>query len=96
MNVTRYQIECTKCGGHSQVEIDGLDRIFWYKVDKVISGRRRLDQQWGWQCLCGNNDIMTKQEQRVMSNPAQPTPQEIDQIVKNITPDSPKFVMGKA
>lgn len=95
MNVTRYQIKCLKCGGTSRAEVDGLDRIFWSDVKEVISGRKRLDQQWGWQCSCGNNDIMTAQEKRMIADPVQPTPMEIDTIIKNIVPDKPKFSMEK-
>jgi hypothetical protein len=50
----------------------------------IISARPRFDGQWGWQCLCGNNSIMTEQEKRVIVNPQAPKSQEISEIVKNL------------
>lgn len=71
-------------------------RIDWLEAPEtqnhpIISGRLRLDGQWGFQCSCGNNDLMTKQEIRSFSNPVAPKPQEINQIVKSLKPDKPKF-----
>lgn len=91
----QYEIICKKCKGNSQVFIE-RDIIGWQKVNSVISSRKRLDGNWGFQCLCGNNDLMTKQESRTFANPVQPTPQEITQIVKNLKPDKPKFEMVRA
>lgn len=93
MNVTRYQVTCSACGGTSRIEIDSEDRVYWYDVDKVISARKRLDGQWGFQCSCGNNDIMTAQETQMISDQANPKPQEIEQIMQNLIPDNPKFIM---
>lgn len=93
MNVTRYTVTCSQCGGTSRVEIDSQDRVYWFDTDKVISARKRLDGQWGWQCSCGNNDIMTDQESRVIQNQANPKPEEIDQIVKNLEIQQPRFRM---
>lgn len=61
----------------------------------IVSGRERLDGNWGFQCKCGNNDLMTIQEARTFSNPASPKPQEINEIVKKLQPEKPKFAMVK-
>jgi hypothetical protein len=58
-----------------------------------VSGRERLDQEMGWQCLCGNNDLMTEQEKRTFTNPAAPTPQQINDVVQNLRVYKPKFNM---
>lgn len=79
----KYKIICQKCKGNSQVNII-QDIIEWIDVKQVISGRKRLDGNWGWQCLCGNNSILTSQEKRNISNPAQPTALEVKKIIKNI------------
>lgn len=93
MNVTRYNVVCSVCGGSSRVEIDNMDRIYWYDTDKVISARKRLDGQWGWQCACGNSDIMTDQEINYIENPTNPKPKEIQQVVDNLVIQKPKFEM---
>lgn len=54
--------------------------------------RTRFDNQLGWQCVCGNDDLHTKQELQVISNQASPTP-EINTIVKNLKVQKSKFEM---
>lgn len=93
MQTKRYQIKCLDCGGTSIIEIWGQDIVHWINTDQVISARKRLDNQWGFQCFCGNNDIMTTQEKRTIDNPANPLPQEVQQIIENIKADAPKFRM---
>lgn len=70
-----------------------MDRVFWYDVEEVISARKRLDGQWGWQCTCGNTDIMTAQEKRMITNPQQPKPEELSAIVQSIQPQEARFEM---
>lgn len=79
----KYNVICQKCQGSSQVDIT-RGNVDWIDTRQVISARQRLDGNWGWQCLCGNNSIMTSQERRNISNPARPTAQELDKILKNI------------
>lgn len=98
-----YQIICGACGGQRKIKIFTTmvgDRIDWLEDKQeepftIISGRKRLDNHWGWQCICGNNDINTNQELRIMTNPAAPTPQEIGEIVDNLKVQKPKFEMRK-
>lgn len=45
--------------------------------------------------MCGNNDIMTDQEQRVITDKVNPNPEEINQILKNLEPQKAKFVMAR-
>lgn len=75
------------------------DMIDWMENKQseytIISGRKRLDDQFGWQCYCGNNDLMTRQESKTFSNPASPKPQEISDIVNNLVVDKPKFEMAE-
>lgn len=99
MDTRDYIVACRKCQGERRIRIHETPvgkRIDWLedKQEKpftVISARERLDGQWGFQCVCGANDLMTTQERRTFSNPAAPTPQEIDQIVKTLKADAPLF-----
>lgn len=72
------------------------DRIDWLENDpneKIVSGRQRLDGQFGWECLCGNNSIMSTQERETFTNKVNPDPQEIKQVVDNLRPEVTKFKM---
>lgn len=96
-----YNIICSKCKGERQIQLHSTamgKRIDWLeettKADTpIVSGRERLDGAMGFQCICGNNDLLTEQEKRIFSNPASPKPQEINDIVKNLKVDQPKFEM---
>lgn len=77
------------------------ERIDWLEDKQpeaftIISGRKRLDNQWGFECVCGENDLMTSQEVEHFTNPAAPTPQEINDVVKKLIVDKPKFKMVPA
>lgn len=50
---------------------------------------------FGWQCMCGNNDLLSDQEQRVITDKANPDPMEIDQILKNLEPQKARFAMDR-
>lgn len=88
-----YKVICGVCKSESDIKIDDYDRIDWLKTNRVISGRKRLDGQWGWQCMCGNNDIMTEQEKKTIRNWAQPEPSELETIIKSLKMQKPKFIM---
>ena len=53
---------------------------------KIASFRERIDGYYGWQCLCGNNSLMTVQERNEIADPTSPKPQEVADIVKNLAP----------
>lgn len=97
----KYRIICKNCSAERQVQIMSTaigKRIDWMESAKnathpIVSGRERLDGQWGWQCTCGNDDLLTTQEKRTFSDHTSPKPQEINQIIKNMKPDKPKFEM---
>lgn len=84
-----YKVICKKCKGSNVVAIDEHSgRIFWDGCDRIISGRRRLDGKWGWQCLCGNNSILTKQEDEYITDKVNPDPKEIEAVIKNLIPET--------
>lgn len=97
----RYKVICKTCEGQRLIELHPSpmgQRIDWLEDKQtepftIISGRQRLDGQFGFQCTCGENDLMTAQEVEHFSNPAAPTPQEINEVVKKLVVDIPKFKM---
>lgn len=88
----RYKIICHQCQAERVIEIHNTpmgQRIDWLESDEtayapICSARLRFDGQWGFQCICGNNNLWTTQESRVVANKLSPTPQEINEIVKNL------------
>lgn len=90
-----YKIICKECKSNQVIDIDESRQINWGKADRIISGRYRLDNNWGWQCICGNEDIMTDQERRMIKNHQQPDPQDIKMVLNNLKPQRSKFVMER-
>lgn len=93
MKTTTYKVACKNCRKSEAIVIDDQNNIYWKPVKYIISGRYRLDMNWGWQCMCGNNDLVTEQEKREISNLAAPDPLDISKVLKSIIPDQPKFIM---
>lgn len=97
MEVKTYQVTCGQCGAERKVKLAKAPlgtQIDWLEDGTnhdIVSFRERLDGQYGWQCLCGNNDLMTVQERTSISNPAVPKAKEIDEIVKSLKVQKPKF-----
>lgn len=95
MNYSTYQVKCKKCKKSDKITITSENQILWGDNKNIISGRRRLDSEWGWECLCGNNTILTKQEKTFISDKQNPEPKEISQIVQNLKPEKNKFDLVK-
>lgn len=97
----RYKVVCDKCGGSRIIEVHPTslgERIDWLEDKQdgpftIISARKRLDDQWGFQCICGANELMTTQERSTFQNPASPHPREIEEIVGDLKPEYVSFKM---
>lgn len=90
----RYKIICNECQSDRVIEIHKTpigQRIDWLETPElsdapICSARLRFDGQWGFQCRCGNNNLWTTQESRVVVNKVAPRPQEIEEIMKDLEP----------
>lgn len=97
----RYNIICNECKAVRQIAIakgvnevvDWLDNNPNPQLVKIISARKRFDDQWGFECICGNNDLWTEQEKKSVKDLVAPQPREIADIVRNLSPVKPKFQM---
>lgn len=97
MEVKTYLVRCTECSAERTVKLakgplgTQIDWMEDGEDHKIVSFRERLDSQYGWQCACGNNDLMTAQEKQNIENYAAPKPKEISEIVNNLIVQKPKF-----
>lgn len=87
-----YEVSCNKCGETRQISIRQDGAIDWLekKADnpKIISGRKRLDGYFGWECMCGNYSILTDQE-KGLTDTASPDSKELEDLVKDLAkPDA--------
>ena len=103
-NFKTMTITCTNCNARRNIKIVQTasgEMIDWLETPElanhpIVSARKRLDGQWGFQCQCGNNDILTDQERRTITNPAEPDMKQIDEVIKNLVMQPPKFEMREA
>lgn len=92
----KYVITCKSCKKHDQISIDNNRNILWTNNKYIVSGRYRLDSTWGFQCLCGNNNLLTKQEDKSITNKQSPDPVQVNRIASNPIHDKTnKFIMEK-
>lgn len=92
--MNKYRVQCTNCNNTEEIIVDKDNTVFWGKMPTyIVSARYRLDMNWGFQCICGNNDIITKQEQKEIANLQAPDPVDISRVLKSIIPDKPRFKM---
>lgn len=91
----KWKVTCTRCKNSDDVVIhDG--NIIWGDNKHIISGRKRLDGNWGWECFCLNTSLLTNQEITSISDLQSPDPKELQDVIDNliVEPDN-KFVMEK-
>lgn len=98
----RYKVTCLGCGASRTVGIVSSysgDMIDWLdnnpdpQVVNIVSGRKRLDEKFGWQCICGNDDIMTDQENEFIQNKQSPSPTDVAELMRVLVPQEEKFEM---
>lgn len=88
----KFRVTCMNCKSNDLVTINEADRaVMWGHVDRIISARYRLDNSWGFQCICGQNSLMTKQEKDQITNYQNPDPKEISEILKNLIPEKRQY-----
>ena len=96
-STTDKTVTCSDCGSARKVRLTTspfgatIDWLEDGQPHNIVSFRHRLDDNYGWQCLCGNNDLMTPQEALGFANPAAPTTKELADIVADLKVFAPKF-----
>lgn len=89
----KYKITCGNCKNSDTILIKD-DQIIWGKNEHIISGRKRLDGNWGWQCRCMNSSLLTRQEKDTITDLKSPDPLEIQSVIDNlIVEEDKKFSM---
>lgn len=93
--VAKYQVICANCKRSDEVGLIG-ETLIWEGNKHIISGRHRLDGEWGFQCgACGNDDLLTDQEKEEIADLQSPDPKDIEKVVSGLRPQKPRFTMVK-
>lgn len=90
--ITKYTITCDKCGKSDELGITQNATIQYFSSDNIISARKRFDDEWGFECVCGQNTLTNDAERRHWKNKnIAPSPLELKNIIDNLKPEKVMF-----
>lgn len=93
MNVQTFQLTCLNCKQTDTVGIDNNNHVvFEYGKGvntNITSARWRKDESWGFECACGNYDLLCEEEKPEFEKLVSGAPLRLAQIaemlkVKNV------------
>lgn len=88
----RYEVTCLKCKQSDILLIDDNSHaIINYgkgASTNLLAGRWRKDEKFGWECICGNDNRVSKQEEQFLSELV--TQGSIEDIKKSLKIDDNK------
>lgn len=78
------KITCLKCNKEiGEIEIDSRDRVRYTKLSGILSARKRLDGNWGFQCICGNYSLLCEAEEGIIG-PNKPSVSQVKNIYERL------------
>jgi len=93
MNRTNLKVTCTKCKQSGMISIiENHDPMLkqkyiadWgnSKANNIISFRHRLDDKFGFECLCSNRSILAKAEKGIITE-NKPTKNDIAEVITRL------------
>jgi len=91
----RYEVTCLKCKQSDilLIENDSHAIINYGKAinTNLLAGRWRKDNQWGWECICGNDNRVSKIEASFLTELVQKgNPKTIEDIKASLKIDDKK------
>lgn len=94
--ITKYIVKCQNCSRSDEIGLLNDTTIIWEGNKHIISGRKRLDGEWGFQCgSCGSDDLLTDQEKSEIKDKQNPNPKDIERVIKKLIKQKPRFNMSK-
>lgn len=80
----RYKVTCKQCKRSDIITIDDAKHqvLFYDRMinTPILASRFRGDLQWGFECVCGNYDMLAEQEKGNFNNLVSGTPNRIAEI----------------
>lgn len=96
----RFKVTCLKCKQSDVLKIDNRNH-FVGETDKklntnFLSFRWRPDNNWGFLCVCGNDNRLAAQEEDEFDNIVAGDPLTVEKIAQSLKiPDNKQFVMER-
>lgn len=96
--VTDHLITCLNCKGQSRIKIINDTEVMYVDHTPIISCRLRGDMQWGFECICGNDSRLAREEREQAPMLLQHGSKDaLDNLIASLkVKDKDKFVMELA
>lgn len=98
MHSNKYKVTCLVCGNSDVLTIEDVNHLildFGKQANtNLLAGRWRKDLQWGWQCVCGNDNRLALAEKDEFENLVQGDPISVERIARSLQiADKKQFAM---
>lgn len=60
--VQGFTVTCLNCGDSSRIKIINDTEVMYIDHTPIIACRLRGDMQWGFECICGNDSRLAREE----------------------------------
>lgn len=60
--VQKFRITCLQCKKNSLIQIINDTQVMYIDHTPIISCRLRGDMNWGFECICGNDSRLAREE----------------------------------
>lgn len=64
MDIKKYSVTCLKCKQTSRINIANNQQVIYVDHTPIIACRLRGDMQWGFECMCGNDNRLAALEKK--------------------------------
>lgn len=91
-------ITCLNCKGQSRIKIINDTQVMYIDHTPIIACRLRGDMKWGFECTCGNDSRLAREERDQAPMLLQAgSKQAFDKLIASLkVKDEKKFVMETA
>lgn len=94
MEAKRYRITCLNCKDSSEVQIINGQNVIYIDQVPIIACRLRGDLKWGFECQCGNDSRLAKEELPQIKTLVQGGEHAIEKLARSLkVKDESKFSM---
>lgn len=95
--IQNVEVECLNCHDKSRLRILNDKDIFYIDHVPIIACRLRGDMQWGFECQCGNDSRLAREEKEQAPMLVQGGEHALKKLIKSLkVKDSDKFRMVAA
>lgn len=95
MNTQKFTVTCLNCKQSDTVDIDNANhRVFEYGKGvntNITSARWRKDNSWGFECICGNYDLLAEEEKADFEKLVNGSPLRLAQIAEILKEHTKRF-----